>query len=87
MKAQTDYTHAVLNSIPGRQQMMNLMKDFDKRVSAKVTNLVITNNDVYFYLKTTPGDEAVVAFAHVRGGANWAMHSTESFPVPNSDPL
>ena len=24
MRAQTDYTHAVLNSIPGRQQMMNL---------------------------------------------------------------
>ena len=58
MKAQTDYTHAVLNSLPGRQQLLDMMKDFDKRVSAKISNLVITSNDVYFYLKTTPGDDA-----------------------------
>jgi prolyl oligopeptidase len=57
MKAQTDYTHAVLNSIPGRQQLMNMMKDFDKRESAHISNLTITNNDVYFYLKTSPEDE------------------------------
>lgn len=58
MKAQTDYTHAVLNSLPGRQQLLDMMEDFDKRVSAKISNLVITGNDVYFYLKITPGDEA-----------------------------
>ena len=63
MKAQTDYTHAVLNSIPGRQQLMNLMKDFDTRESAKVSNLAITNNDVYFYLKITPGDEAAKLYS------------------------
>src|SRR6187401_2476388 len=57
MKAQTDYTQAVLNSLPGRQQLLDMMKDFDKRVSSRISNLVITNNDVYFYLKTTPGDE------------------------------
>jgi prolyl oligopeptidase len=57
MKAQTDYTHAVLNSLPGRQQLLNMMKDFDKRVSAHISNLTITNNDVYFYLKTSPEDE------------------------------
>ncbi len=57
MKAQSVYARNVLNNIPGRQHVIDMMKDFDKRKSARVTNLVITNNDVYFYLKTTPGDE------------------------------
>src|SRR5678816_3489554 len=57
MKAQSDYARSTLNSIPGRQHLIDVLRDFDKRKSAKFTNLVITDNDVYFYLKTTPGDE------------------------------
>ena len=34
-----------------------MMTDLDRRKSQRVTNLVITNNDIYFYLKTVPGDE------------------------------
>ena len=57
MKKQSDYARAVLNSIPGRQSLIDKMQDFDKRKSSKVTNLSITDNDLYFYLKTTPADE------------------------------
>jgi prolyl oligopeptidase len=57
MKGQSDYARAVLNSIPGRQRLLTLMKELDKRKSSRVTNLVITNNDIYFYLKTIPGDQ------------------------------
>ncbi|HJS54577.1 MAG TPA: prolyl oligopeptidase family serine peptidase, partial [Chitinophagaceae bacterium] len=58
MKAQSIYARTVLNSIQGRQNLINMIKDLDKRRTERVTNLVITNNDVYFYLKTTPGDDA-----------------------------
>jgi prolyl oligopeptidase len=57
MKAQSDYARSVLNSIGGRQHVIDMMKDFDKRKSERVTNLVITNNNIYFYLKTSLGDQ------------------------------
>ncbi len=57
MKAQSEYARLVLNSIPGRQTLIDKMQEFDKRKSSKVSSLRITDNDVYFYLKTTPADE------------------------------
>ena len=57
MKAQSDYAREVLNSIKGRQSLIDKMMDFDKRKSSKVSNLRITDNNVYFYLKLTPADE------------------------------
>ncbi len=57
MKAQSDYARGVLNSIPGRQALIEKRKEFDRRESSNVNNLRITDNDVYFYLKTTPSDE------------------------------
>ncbi|MGB8492157.1 MAG: prolyl oligopeptidase family serine peptidase [Bacteroidales bacterium] len=57
LKEQSDYARTVLNSIPGRQKLIDKMFDFDKRRSSQITNLIITDNDRYFYLKTTPADE------------------------------
>jgi prolyl oligopeptidase len=57
MKAQSVYARGVFNSIPGRQHLIDMMKDFDQRKSSRVTNLVVTSNDVHFYLKTSAGDE------------------------------
>ncbi len=57
MNAQSDYAREVLNSIPGRQALIEKRKEFDRRESSNVNNLKITDNDVYFYLKTTPSDE------------------------------
>jgi len=57
MKAQTDYTRSVLNRIPGRQALIDFIKDLDNRKSELISDLVITDNDIYFYLKSTPADE------------------------------
>ena len=57
MKAQTDYTHSVLNKIPGRQRLLDMMKEFDGRKSARIVEMTITDNDIYFYIKITPEDE------------------------------
>lgn len=57
MKAEADYARNIINSIPGRQNLIDKMIEFDARVSSKIYNLSITDNDIYFYLKTTPDDE------------------------------
>jgi len=62
MKAQSDYARAVLNKILGRQRLIDMISDLDRRRLGRVTNLIITNNDIYFYLKTVPGDESILEY-------------------------
>lgn len=57
IRANADYSRSILNSIPGRQNLIAKMKEFDGRKSSSVSNLSITETDRYFYLKTTPEDE------------------------------
>ncbi len=57
MEGQSDYARAVLDQIPGRQSLIDRMRDFDSRRSTLVSSLTITDNDRYFYLKRTPEDE------------------------------
>jgi prolyl oligopeptidase len=54
---QSSYARSVLDNIPGRRDLISRMKQFDERRTSKVYNLSITENDRYFYLKETPGDE------------------------------
>jgi prolyl oligopeptidase len=57
MKAQSDYARATLDRISSRKGLVEMMEDFDSRVSSSVYNLTITDTDRYFYLKQTPEDE------------------------------
>jgi prolyl oligopeptidase len=57
MKTQGKYARNYLDLIPGRQSLIDKMMEFDKRTSILVTSLNITGNDLYFYLKTLPGEE------------------------------
>lgn len=57
IKSQADFARATIDRIPGRQGLIDKMREFDGRRAARVTNLAITDNDQYFYLKTTPADE------------------------------
>ncbi len=54
---QAGYAKSVVDNIPGRESLIKKMRDFDNRKSSRVYNLVITDNDWYFYLKRTPSDE------------------------------
>ncbi|MCB8998785.1 MAG: S9 family peptidase [Bacteroidales bacterium] len=62
IKEQSDYSRKILNSIPGRQKLIDEMTDFDNRLSEKINSLIITENDRYFYLKSTPNDETGKVF-------------------------
>jgi prolyl oligopeptidase len=57
IKTQADYSRSILNNIPGRQKLIDKMKEFDGRKSAQIDHVIITDNNCYFYLKTTPADE------------------------------
>ncbi|HFK5570248.1 prolyl oligopeptidase [Elizabethkingia meningoseptica] len=58
MKEQTEYTNSILNNIPKRKFYLEKRLEFDKRQGYSISNLNITNNDKYFYLKKN-GNEKV----------------------------
>jgi prolyl oligopeptidase len=56
-KAQADYARAKLNSITKRQFLIDKMYEFDNRRKARYSTPRITENDLFFFLKTRPGEE------------------------------
>lgn len=57
MKSQTDYTTSLLSKIPNRNYYLDKRLEFDKRQGYYVSNLKITSNDKYFYLKRNAGEK------------------------------
>jgi prolyl oligopeptidase len=68
MKAQNDYTRAVLARIPGRQQLLARIRELDQSASAQVSNVLRLPGDVYFYQKLLAGQD--VAKLYMRKGLN-----------------
>lgn len=57
MREQTDYTNSILDKIPKRKFYLERRLEFDKRQGYSISNLNITNNDKYFYLKKNGNDK------------------------------
>jgi prolyl oligopeptidase len=57
IKAESLYARNILDNISGRKELLDKMREVDKRKDVKTSDLQITDNDYYFYLKQTPGDE------------------------------
>lgn len=51
MKSQTAYTNSVLDLIPKKNYYLDKRLEFNKRQGYTLSDLKITNNDKYFYLK------------------------------------
>lgn len=49
MKAHSDYAHKLLESLPGRAQLREQLERYDGSASARVTGVVRTRGDAYFY--------------------------------------
>jgi len=95
MKAQSDYAHTLLNRIPGRQSLIDMMKDFDNRQSTRIGELAITDNDIYFYIKITSGEET--GKLYTRNGltgneillfdpADYSKNTSQKYVVHNINP-
>lgn len=57
LKSQANYTNSILNSIPGKQKLIDKLVELDSRRSEKISSPTILENGKYFYLKTTPKDK------------------------------
>ncbi|MCJ7935736.1 MAG: prolyl oligopeptidase family serine peptidase [Chryseobacterium sp.] len=66
MQSQTNYTNSILNQIPKRNFYLEKRLEFDKRQGYSVSDLKVTHNDKYFYLKKN-GDEKVAKLYYRNG--------------------
>lgn len=51
MKSNADYAREKLNEIPERENLIAKLKEFDSRRESVISDLKITKNNTYFYLK------------------------------------
>ncbi|WP_291285410.1 prolyl oligopeptidase family serine peptidase [Flavobacterium sp.] len=66
LKAQADYTNNILNSIPGKQTLIDELTSINDRVTEAISGTQIMEDGTYFYQKTTPKDQ--VAKLYKRAG-------------------
>ena len=66
IKDHATYSENVLNSIPGKQKLVDTFKDLLNRTSSEITKLRITDNNNYYYLKRQPGEQ--FASFYIRNG-------------------
>lgn len=66
LKAQNDYTRSVLARIPGRQNLLNRIKQLDEATSARVFDIHRLPGDRYFYRKRLANED--VAKVYMRDG-------------------
>lgn len=66
MKSQSDFASSVLNTIPNRNYYIDKRLEIDKKQGFYISDLKITNDDKYFYLKKNA--EEKVAKVYYRNG-------------------
>ncbi|WP_353149494.1 prolyl oligopeptidase family serine peptidase [Chryseobacterium sp.] len=66
MQSQTNYTNSILNLIPKRNYYLEKRLEFDKRQGYSISDLKVTNNDKYFYVKKN-GDEKIAKLYYREG--------------------
>lgn len=57
MKSNANYARAKINEVPERQKLIDKLNQLDKRRESVITDLQITENDNYFYLKRKANEE------------------------------
>lgn len=68
MQSQTNYTNSLLDKIPNRNYYVEKRLELDKEQGYSISDLKITNNNKYFYLKKTA--EEKTAKVYYRNGFN-----------------
>lgn len=62
MQSQTNYTNSVLNKIPNRNYYVEKRLELDKKQVFFISDLKITNNNKYFYLKKTAEEKTAKVY-------------------------
>lgn len=66
MKSQTQYSLSVLKNIPNRNFYINKRMEFEKRKSFSVYNIIVTKNDLHFYLKKKPEENVEKLYFRIK---------------------
>ncbi|MEO1053988.1 MAG: prolyl oligopeptidase family serine peptidase [Bacteroidota bacterium] len=61
-KAEADYTDNILNGITGREALIAKMKEYDEREQFSVTNINVTDDNQYFYMKQAADENVARLF-------------------------
>ncbi|MCT3699882.1 prolyl oligopeptidase family serine peptidase [Elizabethkingia anophelis] len=80
MKSQTDYANSIVGKLPYKEYFINERLKFDKRSGYWISDLKITRNDLYFYLKKS-SDEKVQKLYYRKGlkGKEQLLYDPETF--------
>lgn len=86
MKSQTQYTNSILRKIPNWDNYLNLRTDLDKKQGYSVSDLRITSNDKYFYLKRNAGEKtSKVCYRSGFVGKEELLYDPSSFVSSNTN--
>jgi prolyl oligopeptidase len=66
MKAQNDYTRALLSRMPARKELLARIKELDESAAARVSDVRRLPGDLYFYLKRLASED--VSKLYIRRG-------------------
>lgn len=84
MKDQTTYAHSILKNVTNRKYYIEKRIEFDKRQSFSVSNINVTENDYYFYLKKKPDENvAKVWYRKTFEGKEIEIFNPENYKPEN----
>jgi len=84
MKSQSDFTDSVLNSIPNKNYYLDKRIEFDRRQGYSVSDLKITTNDKYFYLKRTAKERTAKVYYRTAFDGKEELLYDPSYFVPDA---
>lgn len=70
MKSQTSYTNSILDLIPKRKYYSDKRLELDRRQKYSISNLKMTSNDKYFYLKKNGSEKTAKLYYRDRFSGN-----------------
>jgi len=87
MKAQADYTKAVLDRIPERHALLEDILKFDNAAPARVRNIQRLSSGQYFYLKTLSGQNLAKLYMRTAlQGNERLIVDTDQYKGPKGEP-
>jgi prolyl oligopeptidase len=85
-KSQTDYANVILSKIPKGKYYLNKRLEFEKRQGFSVSELKITDNDKYFYLKKDADSRtAKLYYRNGISGKEKLLYDPEDFNAANQN--
>jgi len=85
LKQQQKYTTNTLEAIPKRSEFIKKLQQFDTQKSFEISNMKVTNNNIYFYLKRLADEDlGKLYYRKNLDGEEHLLYSTENYKKNDS---